>query len=322
MRSRDDALFAGAALAGFLLAAFQIWYVALPLEQAAHADFCRWTEYLDCFESLQKSGAALLPVLAALAAVFFLEAGLAGLAFGAEPPRSDAWRSLARLATFPASGLAVYLLLSDYLDLKKTSPSAVLLVLLSVAQNVQVVVRGKLAVRLRDAGFAPLALAGGAVVLWFFLEGAPGAAREADAAETVRALAPPAVILPDFEQQIPRQGAVPLGETRAPHEVLLFLDPAQEASRNLLKEALELKDEDVLVQVYLKDRPLAPGSRAVLKAVARGDPLPPEEPSTLPERWVKAAKLKEYPTAIWKGGRQDGAVTLASVLAAIRSAKQ
>jgi len=321
MTRRDHALFAGAALAGFLLAVFQVWYVALPLERQAHLDICRWTEYLDCFESLQKTGPGTLPVLAALAAVFLFEVGLAGLATGADAQRGDAWRGIARLASFPATGLAVYLLLGDFLDLKKTSPSAALLLLLSLGQNVHVLLRGRPGIRLRDGGRTALALAGAAVLFGLFLEGAAGAAREAEVARIQGQTARPAVIVPDFEQEIPRQGAVALGNSRAPIEVLLFLDPAQEESRGILADALGLRDDDVILQVYLKDRALAPDAHAVLEAAARGDPLGDPEPSTIPARYVAAAKLTEYPTAIWKGGRQSGGWTLAQILSAARGKK-
>jgi hypothetical protein len=314
MTRRDHSLFAGAAVAGFLLAAFQVWYVALPLDRAARFDYCQWTSQLDCFESLHRGGGALLPVLAALASVLLVEAALAMLALGADPPRGEAWAGLARLVSFPASGLAVYVLLDQSLTLGKASPSTVLLVLLSVGQNVLVVVRARLGVRVADAGAAPFALVGAAALFGFFLEGAAGDAREAAANEVAVQLAPPAVVLPDFEQGIPREGAVQLGEARAPVEVLLFLDPEQEESRNVLKDALELKAPDVILHVYLKGRALPPDARPLLEAAARGDPLPPAEPSVHPARAVAAAKITEYPTAIWKGGRQVGGVNLAQII--------
>jgi hypothetical protein len=321
MTRRDHALFAGAAVAGFLLAAFQIWYVALPVDRAAQLDYCRWTEHLDCFESLQRGGGGLLPVLAALAAVLLFEAALAMLAFTADPPRREAWAGLAGLASFPASGLAAYVLLSHSLDLGKTSPSTLLIALLSIAQNVRIVLKAKLGVRMRDAGAAPFALAGAAALFGFFLGGAAGDAREAAANEMVRELAPPAVVLPDFEPQVPRGGAASLGDARATVEVLLFLDPEQEESRNLLRDALEVKDPAVILQVYLKGRALPADARALLEAAARGDPLPAAEPSVHPARAVVAARITEYPTAIWKGGRQTGGVALAQVLAAARATK-
>ncbi len=319
MTRREHALFAGSALAGLALSVFQVWYVALPLDRAARFDLCRWTPKLDCFDSLHANGVALLPVLAALAAIFLLECALAALAAGTVPPRNEAWLGLARLASFPASGLAVYVLLADYLDAKKTSPSALLIALLSVVMNVHAVLRGRLGVRVREGGAAPVALALGCALIGFFLEGAAGAAREADAVQVAKAVAPPAVILPDFETQIPRQGAVALGDPRAKHEVLLFLDPEQQASLALLREALDAKQEDVLLHVYLKGRALPADGRATLEAVSRGEPPPPETPTTLPERHVAAAKLAEYPTAIWKTGRKTGAFTLADILGAARA---
>lgn len=320
MTRRDHALFAGASFLGLLLSVFQIWYVALPLDRAARFDLCRW-RHLDCFESLHRYGGALLPVLAALAAVFLVEVALAGLASGVGPPRSEAWLVLARLASFPASGLAVYVLLSDYLEAKMTSPSALLIALLSVGMNVHAVFKGRLGVRVREGGLVPVAVLAAAALFGFFLEGAAGAAREADNVQMDVENAQPSVFVADFEPQIPREGAIAVADTGAPVEVLLFLDPAQEESRRLLREALDAKAEGVVVQVYLKDLPLAADARPLLEAAARGEPVPTVAASPLVERTVKAANLSGYPTAIWKGGRKTGDFTLASILAAARPAK-
>ncbi|HEX5136690.1 MAG TPA: hypothetical protein VFY93_06945 [Planctomycetota bacterium] len=321
MTREDHALFAGAAVAGLLLAAFQIWYVALPFDVAAHIDALRWTGHLDAFDSLHRDGAALLPVLVTIAGVLLFEAALAVLASGAEPPRSDAWAGLARLASFPASGLAIYVLLDQSLDRGKASPTSVAIALLSVGQNVLVVLRAKLSVRVRDGGAAPWALAAAAALFALFLGGAAGAARVSDKNEKERALQPPAVVLPDFEQEIPREGAAALGDAHAPVEVLLFLDPEQEESRNVLKDALAETSKDVILHVYLKGRALPKDARALLEAAARGDALPTAEPSILPGRALEAARITEYPTAIWRGGRQAGAITLAHVLHAAASRK-
>lgn len=319
MTRRDHALFAGAAVTGFLLATFQVWYVALPLESAALFDACRWTHLLDCFESLHRGGASLLPVLAALAGLLLFEAALALLALGAEPPRGDAWAGLARLASFPASGLATYVLLDQSLQLDKASPSSVLLTLLSVAQNVLVLKRARLGVRVADGGPAPLALAVAAALFAFFIGGAAGDAHEASAAELAQLSQSPAIVLPDFEPEIPREGAAAIGEARAPIEVLLFVDPEQEASRNLLRDALEITDKDVLLRIYLRGRALPADARALLEAAARGDALPAPEPSVHPARAVAAAKVTEFPTAIWKGGREGVGANLPRILAAART---
>jgi len=321
MTREDHALFAGAAVAGLLLAAFQIWYVALPFDTAAHIDALRWTQHLDAFESLHRDGPALLSVLTALAGVLLFEAALAMLAFGAEPPRGDAWSGLARLASFPVSGLAIYVILDQSLNRGKASPTSVAIALLSVGQNVLVVLRAKLGVRVRDAGAAPWALAAAGALFAFFLGGAAGDARVSDKHEKERALQPPAVVLPDFEQQIPREGAAALGDAHAPVEVLLFLDPEQEKSRDVLKDALAQTSKDVILHVYLKNRALPKDARALLEAAARGEALPPAEPSLLPARAATAARIREYPTAIWKGGRQNGGVSLEQVLHAASTKK-
>jgi hypothetical protein len=313
MTRRDHALIAGASCAGAVLAIFQVWYVALPLDRAARFDWCQW-RYLDCFESLHRQE-GLLPVLAALAAVYLVKAVLAGLALGDASPRSDAWLGIARLLSFPASGLAVYAVLSDYLEWGKTSPSALLLVLLSVAMAVHAVVKGGLAVSLRAGGLVPAVVVLAAAPFGFFLEGAAGAARESDRAKAAAWTAAPSALVADFEPEIPREGAARIGDPTATTEVLLFLDPAQEASRKLLREALAADVQDAVLQVYLKDRALSPGARALLESAARGDPLPPLEATPLSGRIFAAANIDRYPTAITKGGRKSGDFTLASVLA-------
>jgi hypothetical protein len=326
MSRRDHALVAGGALACFALAAFQVWYVALPLDRAWRVDVCRWSPNLDCFESLHRNGATLLPVLAALAAVFLLQCALAGLAAAAPGPRGEAWLGIARLASFPASGLAVYVLLADLLfktstgplDPLRTSPSSVLIALLSVAMNVHAVAKGKLGFRIRDAGPVPVALAAAAALFGFFAEGAAGAARQSASIQQRVDAQPPAVVVPDFEPEIPRQGAVAIGDSRAPREVLLFLDPAQAASLALLRDALAARGEDVLLHVYLRGHALPADGREILEGVARGGAPPAAEPSALPERHVARAQVTEWPTAIWKTGRRSGAFSLAEVLAAAR----
>jgi len=139
----------------------------------------------------------------------------------------------------------------------------------------------------------------------------------------------PAIRWADFEPAIPREGAAALGNPLAGTEILLFLDPAEEGSLRLLNEALRLRAEDILVQVYLKDGldlALAGDARALLAAVARGE-TPPAPAATeeekaaarvLVERQRAAAKIETYPTAVWKGGRRRGAFTLESVVAAAR----
>jgi hypothetical protein len=317
--SRGLALFAVAAVAGFLLAAFEVWYVALPKDTAAALDFCRWTEHIDCFESLYRNR-NIFAILAALAGVLLFESTLAFLALGAGSPEREAWGGLARLASFPGSGLAIYLLLDDFLVTKKTSPMAILIVALSVAQNVQAVIRGGLGGPFRAGARAPVAVALACALAAYLGNGAATYAHQAGAIEEEAQAAPPAVIIPDFATDIPRQGAFPLGDARAPNEILLFLDPAEETSRALLRDALVANTPGVILEIYLKDRVLPADARPLLEAAARGDPLPDPEPSPLPARTVAAAKITEYPTAIWKGGRRTGPFTLADILtAAVRN---
>jgi hypothetical protein len=330
MSRKDHALVAGGGLACFALAVFQLWYVALPLDRAALLDVCRWSPHLDCFETLHRDGVRLLSALAALTAVLLLQCTLAVLAATAPQPRREAWLGIARVASFATSGLAIYLLLWDLflrgsagpLDPVRTSPSVVLIATLSVAMNVHTVMRGGLGFRLSDAGAVPVALAAGAALFGFFAEGAAGAARESAAIQERVDAQPPAVVVPDFETEIPRQGAVALGDARAPREVLLFLDPAQEASLAVLRDALAATTEDVLLHVYLRGHALPADGRAILETVARGGAPPAAQASALPERHVARARITEWPTAIWREGRRSGAFPLADILAAARTASR
>jgi hypothetical protein len=320
--SRSHGLLLGASVAALLVALFQVWYFALPFEAAATIDVCRWSRHLDCFESLHRIGD--LPVLSGLVALLFLQATLVTLAATADLPRREAWLALARLASFPASGLAIYVLLNDYLTAKQTSPTSVAIALLSLAVNVDAVRRGP-GTGLRAAGSGILALAAAAAALGFFLHGAASAARATTELQRQVDAAPPALRWAEFEPEIPREGAIALGDPRAPTEILLFVDPAQEESRARLREALELKDEDTLVLVYARGQSLLPDARPYLEAVARGqavDPPASDDPDLVRvtvERIEAAAKVTEYPTAIWKGGRRHGAFTLSSIVTVARA---
>jgi hypothetical protein len=320
MTRRTLAFLLGAAVACLLLAVFQVWYVALPFDDARHVDFCRWSRHLDCFESLHRHGD--LAALAGLAGLFFLETLV--LAAGAgDQPRRDAWLAVARLASIPASGLAVYVLLNDYLVAKQTSPTSVAIALLSMGATAHGAIRGPSVGAAKEAGMGALAAVAGSALLGFFLHGAAGAAQAAEKAEAEIRGAPPAVHWASFDAAIPREGAAALGNTRAPTEILLFLDPAQDLSRRLLREALEFRGDDVLLLVYLPGVALASDARAYLETVALAEATtPPPETEAgriLAERTKAAAKVLEFPTAIWKGGRTSGDFRLAKVLAAARA---
>jgi hypothetical protein len=320
--NRSHAFLLIASVAALLLALFQVWYFALPFEAAARVDLCRWSRHLDCFESLHRIGD--LPVLAGLAALLFLQATLGALAAAADAPRREAWLGVARLVSFPASGLAIYVLLNDYLTAKQTSPTSVAIALLSLGVNVEAVRRGPIT-RLRAAGAGIWALLVAAGLLGFFLYGAASAARTITDLERLADAAPPALRWAEFEPEIPREGAVALGDPRAAIEILLFVDPAGEASRARLLEALELKADDTLVLVYVKGQALPAGARAYLEPLARGqavDPLLADDPDrarVTVERIEAAARITEYPTAIWRGGRRHGVFSLSSIVTVARA---
>jgi hypothetical protein len=141
-------------------------------------------------------------------------------------------------------------------------------------------------------------------------------------------LAPTSVRYATFAPSIPRRHAAALGDPVAPHEVLLFVDPEQEASRAIMREALEIMPaygEQVFLSIY------APGGHGVLLVLAqKRDSLeaylehltpPPGDPNSvrhIAERQEEAWRelgIDSFPTALWKGGRKSGDLMLSEILA-------
>jgi len=333
MTRRDHVVLTALAGAGLLLALFQCWYAYLPPEDAALLDFCRFSELLDCYESLNRTGHTLVvwvvPVIPALAGVFLFQTALCGFAWTAQAASREAWIALARLASFPATGLAAFVLLNDYLIAKATSLSAVLVAGLCVAINVLTVLRGLEGARLLAGARWAALIALCAALFAFFVSGAGNARRTAARVRMELETAPPDVRVPAFAPRVPRAGAAAIGDPRAETEVLVFLDPAQESSRAVMRELAALEAEDVLVHVYA---PGEAGARLML-AQSRGDlagylgdpkPLPDEEldPFRLHvERQQKAWRalgVDRLPAAVCRKNRWIGEVDLQRVLAGCR----
>ena len=327
MTRRDHGLLTGLALVGFLLALYQCWYISLPTDVAAGIDYCRWASFVDCFESLNRQGASMLWVFASSAGVFFLMSTLALFAWISPAPDREAWLGLSRLLSFPASGLTVYVLLSDYLVAKTTSPSTLAVALICVTINTRTLIRGLGGVRLTAGASWTAAFAAAALLLAFFVHGAAGARRQSARVRLEQAEAPPQVRWPRFEPEIPRREAAALGDPFAEIEVLLFVDPGQETSRRLMRDALRLAGKDTLFYFFARG-----DDGARLMAAQRDGRLAAflEDPAADPRgdlepfrsevaRQQAAANVTEYPTVIWHGGRRSGDFDLRAVLAGARA---
>jgi hypothetical protein len=309
MTRRDHALLTLLLTAGFALTLFQCWYVYLPPERAAGINFCRLTEQIDCFESLNRQGASLevlgVPVFPALAAAFFFQLALCGFAWTVSGAVREAWLGIARLTAFPAAGLAIYVLLSDYLVAKTTSASAILVALVYLAIAVLVILQGLQGARLRA--------------------GARGSRREIARVLLERETQRPDVLWADFAAFVPRAGFATLGNPLAKTEVLLFVDLSQEASRALIRDAAEIvpeQDAEVCVRLYGGADLILAQQQGRLRDYLRAPDLTPGDAASVAhllarqERARRQLRVTELPTAVWKGGRRSGAFALRDVLAA------
>ncbi|MHC4339470.1 MAG: hypothetical protein ACYSX0_04545 [Planctomycetota bacterium] len=332
MTRRDHSVLTVLAAGGALLTLYQCWYIHLPLDEVMRFDFCRFNKILNCWHSLYEHGKDLhalgLPVFSTLFALFFFQLLLSGFSWIAAPSRREAWLALARLVSFPVSGLAIYVLLNDVMVFKVTSVSAILVALTTLANSVTTVLHGAKWTGIRRGGTATWGLFLSALLAGYLLYGAGSSRREAEAVERDRMLAPASVRYARFAPAIPRRHAASLGDPIAPHEVLLFVDPEQEASRALMREALEIMPayaERVFLNIY------APGEPGVLLVLAqKRDSLkdyleslatPPGDPKSVrhiaerqQEAWGELG-IDRFPTALWRGGRKSGDFTLREILA-------
>jgi len=326
-------------LAGALLTAWQCWYIYLPLEEALTVDLCRLKPtlpQLDCFDALHRSGfgaelyAWVLPVFPALLGLCTFQLLLCAFAWTAPPARREAWIAMARLVSFPVSGLAVFVVLNDLAwGGGVTSPSAVLLLAATLAMSVLAVVRGWSGVRLGAGAASSVVFLGTAVLLAFFVHGAGNARREAGYVQRARTAAPPDVRLPAFARGMPRHEAARLGDPRAETEVLLFLD-GSDASKQAMRDALRLVPDDAtagaLVYFYapgeLGAQLLAAQKRGDVRRflAGSGDAGAPEPDAALERALARQEKAREalgitaYPTVVWREGRATGTLALDRLL--------
>jgi hypothetical protein len=320
------------ALLGAAVALFQCWYVYLPADRAAAFDLCQVTRHVDCFQSLHKFGAEMvpfgIPVIAALLALFLFMAGLALLAWTVEGAPREAWLALARLSAFPQAGLLVYVLLSDYVVAHATSPTTLLLAALSLPVAAGVVLRGGVrGVPLRAGAAWPVGLAAAGALLCLFLHGAGVARQTVLRVEEEREAETPPIRWQSFARAIPRAGAAMLGNPTAEREILLFVDPGEEASRSLLREAADLglgPKSDLLLVLYAKGdagaRLVAAHAAGRLAALLRapdawdGDLAAARAIVERQEAAMDALGIRAFPTALWKDGKSEGNVPLAALV--------
>ena len=252
---------------------------------------------------------------------------MCGFAWVATAARADAWLSLGRLASFPASGLAIFVLLNDMMVAKATSVSAILVAGTSIAISVLTVVHGLGKLRLRNAGWASAGLLLAALLAGFFVHGAGTARRAYDEFMREQDAAMPSVTWPRFAHSIPRTGAATLGNPRAPREIVLVVDPSREASRALMRDVASLAPEfagRVLVTIYAAgehgvDLVLAQqaGTLAVYLRDPKRQPGDRKAAREVVERQVEAWKVHRAPAALTRGRKWDGDFRLADVLRTI-----
>lgn len=329
MTRRDHALLTVLLVAGLGLTLFQCWYIYLPPTVAANVSFCRLSEVLNCFESLNRYGASLrvlsIPVFPALAAVFFFQLVLCGFAWTVAGARREAWLGIARLAAFPAAGLAIYILLNDYLVARKTSASAVLVALIYLAIAVLAILQGLQGARLRAGGRWTATFGLAAILFGYFLFGAGSSRRDIARVLLERETRRPDVLWADFATFVPRSGFATLGNPLADTEVLLFVDLNQEASRALVRDALEIvpaTNAQICVRLYGSADLILAQQRGRLREYLRDLTPPPGDAKSVgyllerQERACRQLEISEFPTAVWKDGRRSGAFALRDVLAA------
>jgi len=263
MTRRALAALTGLALLGAAVSLYQAWLVNLPPPEAvAKTEWCRFTRQVDCFESLARYGKTIgigpLPVFATLLALYFWMTALAVSAWLATPARAEGLVGLAGLAAFPATGLALYVLLHDYRVAGVTSASAIASAGLGLTLSAQAVLRGFPAAGLRAAA-APGAALLAAAALFAFLVHDAGETRHDAYRVTVQresAQAPPNVLYSAPPRNLPRTGAARLGGRAAPNQALVFLaddDASRALARELAARETEFAD-DFLVHLYAPGR--------------------------------------------------------------------
>jgi hypothetical protein len=326
VNGRNHTLLAALSGAAAALTLFQVWYVSLPLEQASAIDFCRLSPVVDCLKSLHAHGheihlwvVAVLPLLCACC-LFML--ALCAFAWVGDERQRDSWLALARLVSFPASGLALFVLLNDMMVANATSVSAILVAITCLTISARTVLGGLLGAKPRFSW--PLAgILGAAVLGAFFMQGAVAARRGIDYVNSERDSAEPGVLWPRVARQLPRRGAAHLGNWTAPHEVILFVD-GSDASKSVMQQAAALMPgyaDKVLLTIVARG---AIGA-GLIEAQQKGKvaeflraPYDVEAMTPLQQRqqrgWPSDVKPADLPVALAPGIRRQGDFPLKALL--------
>jgi hypothetical protein len=332
MTNGESKLRTALASAALLLTLFQCWYVYLPDIEAVTFHHCRLNAQLDCYKSLSLHGAEMtpfgIPVFPALAAIYFWMAALLACSRTADEPRRTSWGAWASILAFPAVGLSVYVMLDDVLIAKATSLSTLLVLGIGIALCVMGIVRGIATAALRRNVLSVVGFGALAILVGTLLYGAGANRLDAREIEIAREAQPAQLRWSRFALDVPRVGAAHLGEETAPHEVLVVVDPSDEASRGLMKAAAALGPtlgSQIAIYFYA---PSDPGLLAAFHAGKLKDYL--EDPASFPraagalpqgfERQNAALTkigVAQYPTALWQGGRQSGAIDLREVISSL-----
>jgi hypothetical protein len=229
-----------------------------------------------------------IAVLPALAMLYLFQLGLLAYAGQASEAQREGLGAWARVATLPTAGLCLYTILDNILVAKATSLSGLLMTGAAIWGVVITLAHGVRGPGLKRTAKTGTLLLLAAVLCGHFLGGAATARLELRAVEADLAAQPTRVRFPKFGTSIPRTGAAVLGSPNAREEVLVFLDPAQEKSRDTLASLLSGKSTKRNV-VYVTG-PHAVGlavaqklgfARAYLEQMAKG---PDASPRTLIQR--------------------------------------
>jgi len=335
MTHHESKLRAALAVAALMLALFQCWYVYLPDTESVQFHHCRLNEHLDCYKSLSLNGAEMtpfgIPAFPALAGIYCWMAILLGFSFTASEPRRTAWCAWAAILAFPATGLSVYVLLDDIFVSKVTSLSTILILGIGLASCVIGIVRGIPANYLGRGATGAIGFGALAATVGFLVFAAGTTRLDARDLEIERAGKPAQLRWSRFAHDLPRVGAAHLGPETAPRELLLVIDPSDDISRELMKAAAKLAPKmDGLTAIYF----YAPTDPRLLEAYADGRLIEfLETPTQFPQRSadgpdlpmgfkrqrdaLKKLGVDRYPTALWRGGKQSGAVDLRRIISSL-----
>ncbi len=174
-----------------------------------------------------------------------------------------------------------------------------------------------------------------ALAAGFLLNGAGRASLAATRIEIERQGEPAALRWSRFAYSIPRVNAAPLGSPTARRELLLFVDPSQVASRDVMRAAAAMKlGNSVCIYFYSTDGALLSAHRngqltTYLKTAGVDHSGTPTDGSTdglldgptVATTQMNAARkvgIGEFPTAWWHNGKKSGSLDLAALIASLK----